>query len=230
MPITVMNHVTLDGVMQAPGRADEDTRGGFAHGGWAEAGNDEVMGSYLGERMAAGGGAHIFGRRTYDDLLSFWNSQPDNPFASALNNIPKYVASTTLAEPLPWPNSSLLEGGPAEAVAALTESQSGTGFTIMGSSTLIHQLMAHDLIDEWLLMIHPLVLGSGIQLFPADATPTRLEMVDSVTTTTGVVIASYRTAGKPGETCALGQHGSTSKLADIPGFSSLRRADTICRP
>lgn len=200
MPITVMNHVSLDGVMQAPGRADEDTRGGFAHGGWAEAGNDEVMGNYLGERMATGGGALLFGRRTYDDLLSFWNSQPDSPFAPILNNTPKYVASTTLSAPLPWPNTTLLESDPAEAVAALKENQPGTGFTIMGSSTLVHQLMARELIDEWLLMIHPLVLGSGIQLFPADATPIRLEMIDSVTTTTGVVIATYRKAGKPGET------------------------------
>lgn len=199
MPITVMNHVTLDGVMQAPGRADEDTRGGFAHGGWAEAGNDEVMGNYLGERMATGGGALLFGRRTYDDLLSFWNSQPNSPFTPVLNNTPKYVASTTLSDPPPWPNTTLLEGDPAEAVAALKENQPGTGFTIMGSSTLVHQLMARELIDEWLLMIHPLVLGSGIQLFPSDAKPIRLEMVDSVTTTTGVVIATYRTAGKLGE-------------------------------
>lgn len=200
MPITVMNHVSLDGVMQAPGRADEDTRGGFAHGGWAEAGNDEVMGNYLGERMATGGGALLFGRRTYDDLLSFWNSQPDSPFAPVLNNTPKYVASTTLSDPLPWPNTTLLEGDPAEAVAALKENQPGTGFTIMGSSTLVHQLMARELIDEWLLMIHPLVLGSGIQLFPDHAPPIRLETIDSVTTTTGVVIATYRKAGKPGET------------------------------
>jgi dihydrofolate reductase len=200
MPITVMNHLTLDGVMQAPGRADEDTRGGFAHGGWAEAGNDEVMGNYLGERMASGDGALLFGRRTYDDLLSFRNSQPHSPFTPVLNNTPKYVASTTLSEPLPWANSSLLEGDPAEAVAVLKQTQPGTGFTIMGSSTLIHQLMARDLIDEWLLMTHPLVLGSGIRLFPADAKPTGLVMVDSVTTTTGVVIAAYRTAGIPGET------------------------------
>lgn len=197
MGIAVMNHVTLDGVMQGPGREDEDTRGGFSHGGWAQAGTDEVMGQFLGERMARGGGALLFGRRTYEDILSFWNTQPDSPFTPVLNNTPKYVASATLIEPMPWPNSTLLEGDPADAVAALKREQPDTSFGIMGSRSLIHRLMEEDLIDEWLLMIHPLVLGEGMQLFEKGVTPSRLSLVDSLITTTGVIIATYRPA-KPG--------------------------------
>jgi dihydrofolate reductase len=190
VPITVLNHVTLDGVMQGPGRDDEDPRGGFAHGGWAQAGNDEVMGRVLGERMASGG-AMLLGRRTYEDLLSFWNAQVDSPFTPALNGTAKYVASRTLSEPLPWPNSTLLQGDAVDAIAALRTDQPDTSFAIMGSRTLIQALMAGGLIDEWLLMVHPLVLGEGFRLFDGVATP-RLTLTDSVTTTTGVIIATYR--------------------------------------
>lgn len=197
MSITVMNHVTLDGVMQSPGRPDEDTRGGFPHGGWAGAGNDEVMGRFMSERMARGGGALLFGRRTYEDVLSFWNTQPDSPFTPHLNNTPKYVASRTLAEPLSWPNSTLLQGDAADAVASLKRDQPDTGFGIMGSRTLIQSLMARDLIDEWLLMIHPLVLGTGMRLFGDEGTSLKLSLVDSVITTTGVVIATYHPIERP---------------------------------
>jgi dihydrofolate reductase len=197
MGITVINHLTLDGVMQGPGRPDEDTRGGFKHGGWAQAGNDDVMGRYLGERMARGGGALLFGRRTYEDLLSFWNTQPDSPFTPALNNTTKYVASSTLSEPLPWPNSTLLTGDVTEAVAKLKRKQPEASFGIMGSRTLIHALMVRNLIDEWLLMIHPLVLGNGLRLFDDESPSIRLTLIDSLITTTGVVIATYRTTGRP---------------------------------
>jgi hypothetical protein len=101
MKVTVINHLTLDGVMQAPGRADEDTRGGFDRGGWSAPYTDEVMGQALGARMERSGGL-LFGRRTYEDLLSYWNTQTDSPFTGALNNATKYVASRTLREPLPW--------------------------------------------------------------------------------------------------------------------------------
>lgn len=188
-----MNHVTLDGVMQGPGREDEDTRGGFVHGGWAQAGNDEVMGRVLGERMAQSGSALLLGRRTYEDLLSFWNAQLDSPFTPALNNAPKYVASRTLSEPLPWPNSTLMKGEAADAAAALKSEQPDVSFGIMGSRTLIHTLMARNLIDEWLLMIHPLVLGDGLRLFDTGAPKAQLTLVDSVVTTTGVIMATYRT-------------------------------------
>jgi dihydrofolate reductase len=192
MPITVLNHVTLDGRMQAPGRPDEDTRGGFTQGGWAEAGNDEVLGRFLGERMGAGEKrALLFGRRTYEDLLSFWNTQPDSPFTPMLNESPKYVASKTLVEPLPWPNSTLLGVDAASAVAVLKKKEPDTSFMIMGSQALIKSLQPLDLIDEWLLLIHPMVLGNGLQLFE-ESTPMPLSLVESIPTTTGVIIATYR--------------------------------------
>jgi dihydrofolate reductase len=190
--IIVMNHVTLDGVMQGPGRPDEDTRGGFTQGGWGQRNvtAGDAAGQAMGERMAAGGGlaGWLFGRRTYEGLLATWNAR-GGPFKDALNNTPKYVASTTLQEPLPWPNSTLLRGDIADAVRALTEQSSGV-LAIMGSGVLIGSLMAAGLIDEYLLMIHPLVLGSGQRLFP-EKVHMQLRLIDSTTTPTGVVIATY---------------------------------------
>ena len=194
--IIVMNHVTLDGVMQGPGRPDEDTRGGFTRGGWGQVSTmpGDAASKAMGERMAAGGGlaGWLFGRRTYEDLLSYWNQQPDSPFGPMLNNAPKYVASTTLADPLPWPNSTALRGDVAEAVGALKAESAGV-LAIMGSGELIGSLMAADLIDEYLLMIHPLVLGSGRRLFP-EKVYVPLRLTDSLTTATGVVIATYEPA------------------------------------
>src|SRR5262249_48532803 len=191
--VVVLNHVTLDGVMQAPGRPDEDTRDGFRHGGWSPPYGDDVMGQAMGARMMQSGGL-LFGRRTYEDLLTYWNSQTDSPFTDALNNPPKYVATTTLHQPPPWPNSSLLAGNVAEAVAGL-KGKAGKDLYIMGSGALIQSLMPRNLIDEYMLLIHPLVLGSGRRLFPDGSPPGRLRLVDSLTTTTGVVIATYHTAG-----------------------------------
>jgi dihydrofolate reductase len=193
--IVVMNHVTLDGVMQGPGRPDEDTRGGFTLGGWGSrsATPGDAAGAAMGERMEAGGGlaGWLFGRWTYESLLAFWNAQ-GGPFKDALNNSPKYVASTTLEEPVPWPNSTLLRGDIFDAVGAL-KAQSGGVLAIMGSGVLIGSLMAADLIDEYLLMIHPLVLGAGRRLFPAGVHASLL-LTGSVTTATGVVIATYEPA------------------------------------
>jgi dihydrofolate reductase len=189
--VAVINHVTLDGVMQGPGRPDEDTRGGFEHGGWAVANNDDVIGAALGERMAESGGL-LLGRRSYDDMLGYWNTQ-DSPFKDALNMAPKYVASRTLREPLPWPNSTLLDGDVVDAVAELKK-QPGKDLQIMGSGELIQSLLAAGLIDEYLLMIHPLVLGSGRRLFPDDGAAHSLRLVDSKTATTGVLIATYQRA------------------------------------
>ena len=190
-----MNHVTLDGVMQGPGRADEDTRGGFTQGGWASRSvtPDDATGKAMGERMAAGGGlaGWVFGRRTYEDLLATWNAR-GGPFKDGLNNSPKYVASTTLTEPLPWPNSTLLRGDTVAGVRAL-KAQAGGVLGIMGSGVLIGSLMAADLIDEYLLMIHPLVLGTGRRLFP-EGVHVSLRLADSVTSATGVVIATYEPA------------------------------------
>lgn len=195
--IVVMNHVTLDGVMQGPGRPDEDTRSGFAHSGWAQrsAMPGDAAGTAMGERMAAGGGlaGWLLGRWTYEDLLSHWNRQPDSPFGPALNRTPKYVASTTLAEPLPWPNSTLLHGNTVEAVGALKARTDGV-LAIMGSGDLIRALMPAGLIDEYLLMVHPLVLGSGRRLFPAGV-ELPLRLAGGVSTSAGgVLIAVYEPA------------------------------------
>ena len=189
--VVVINNVTLDGVMQAPGRPDEDTRGGFEHGGWAVMPNsDPVISSAMGERMAQSGGL-LLGRRTYEDLLSYWNTQ-DSPFKEALNDAPKYVASRTLREPLPWPNSTLLEGDAADAVAVLKQ-EPGNDLQIMGSGELVQSLMARDLIDEYMLLVHPLVLGSGRRLFADGGAVASLRLVDDASTTsTGVVIATYQ--------------------------------------
>ncbi len=196
--VVVVNHLTLDGVMQAPGRPDEDLRGGFAHGGWAVPDNDAVMGNVMGEGMAQGG-ALLLGRRTYEDFYAVWPNRTDNPFTAVLNNTQKYVASTTLEEPLAWSNSTLLKGDAAEAVARLKE-QPGKDLVVLGSGELVQSLMRRNLVDEYVLLIHPLVLGSGRRLFPDGGAFTALRLVDTKTTTTGVVIATYQpvepTAGK----------------------------------
>lgn len=193
--VVVMNHLTLDGVMQGPGRPDEDPRGGFTHGGWGgrSAAAGDAAGQAMGERMAAGGGlaGWLFGRRTYEELLATWNAR-GGPFKEALNNSPKYVATTTLQEPLPWPNSTLLRGNIADAVRALKGQTSGV-LAIMGSGVLIGSLIAADLIDEYLLMIHPIVLGTGRRLFPENV-HVPLRLTGSTTTPTGVVIVTYEPA------------------------------------
>ena len=189
--VVVFNHVTLDGVMQAPGRADEDRRGGFKHGGWATARMDAVLGKVAGEGMASGGSL-LLGRRTYQNFAAFWPKQKDNPFTAALNKTRKYVASRTLREPLPWSNSALLKGDAAKAVAKLKK-QTRKDLVILGSGELIQSLMADDLIDEFVLMIHPVVLGPGRRLFTARGSGASLKLVDTKTSTTGVVIATYTT-------------------------------------
>lgn len=185
--VVVINSVTLDGVMQAPGRPDEDTRGGFAHGGWAIPGSDDAMVAKIGERMGADR-AFLFGRRTYEDLLTSWNRQ-GGPFKDALNKTPKYVASRSSARRLEWPNSTLLAGDAAAAVGKLSQ-ESRSNLVIMGSGELIGSLMAADLIDEYVLIIHPLVLGTGRRLFPEEVHAS-LRLIDSVATTRGVLIATY---------------------------------------
>jgi dihydrofolate reductase len=188
--LTVFNSLTLDGVMQAPGRPDEDGRGGFARGGWAAPYMDEVMGRVAAEGMA-GPGALLLGRRTYEDFHGFWPNQTDNPFTEVLDNTRKYVASTTLREPLGWRNSTLLEGDAAEAVARLKE-QPGEDLTVLGSGELVQSLRRRDLVDRYVLLIHPLVLGSGRRLFPDGGPAATLRLVDSVPSTTGVIIATYQ--------------------------------------
>jgi len=193
--VTVVCNVTLDGVMQAPGRPDEDRRGGFTDGGWAVPYSSDAMGRVFEDMSQRQGrtAAMLFGRRTYEDFAGFWSNQPDNPFTEALNRMRKYVASATLADPLPWMNSTMLPGDAAKAVAALKDEQPEQDLVILGSGTLIRSLLPHGVIDEFTLLIHPLVLGAGQRLF-AEGSGAVLEMVDSVGTSTGVVLARYRRA------------------------------------
>ena len=139
--VVVFNNVTLDGVMQAPGWRDEDLRGDFEHGGWATPYADPAMGKAAGESMATTGGL-LFGRRTYEDFYQVWPNQTDNPFTEVLNNTQKYVASTTLKEPLPWMNSTLLKGNVPDAVAKL-KTQMDKDLVVLGSGELIKTLMKH---------------------------------------------------------------------------------------
>ena len=187
--IVACTNVTLDGVMQAPARPDEDRRGGFEHGGWA---TPYAAMAQAGE-IFANAGALLLGRRTYEDFYSVWPKRNDSPFTPWLNNTQKYVASTTLRAPLPWINSTLLKGDAAEAAAALKRER-GKGLVILGSGELIQSLMRRDLVDEYVLLIHPLVLGSGRRLFTDGGAFRALRLVNSKTTATGVVIATYQPA------------------------------------
>jgi dihydrofolate reductase len=190
--IVAVENLSLDGVMQAPGRADEDPRCGFEHGGWALPYNDAVKGQIMAAGMAEAGPL-LFGRRTYEDFFKVWPGRTDNPFTEVLDNTQKYVASTTLTEPLPWKNSTLLEGDAADAVARLKK-QPGKDIVILGSGELVRSLMRRNLVDEFVLLIHPLVLGSGRRLFDDAGAFAALGLVGAQTTTTGVVIATYRQA------------------------------------
>jgi dihydrofolate reductase len=191
--VTVFESVTLDGVMQGPGRADEDTRGGFKHGGWAVPYGDEEMGRAAAETMATTD-AILMGRRTYEDVLAYWNTQTDNPYTAVLNTTLKLVASRSANTSLRWPNSDLLAGDAAGAVVQLRE-RPGRDLVVIGSGELARSLIARELVDRYTLLIHPLVLGSGRRLFGDDGTFAALRLIDTRTTTTGVIIATYQ----PGE-------------------------------
>ena len=190
MKIVVIDHLSLDGVMQSPGGPEEDRRGGFQHGGWAQPDNDAVMGEAMGQSMARGGGL-LLGRFTYQAFHDYWPRQKDNPFTDVLNRTQKYVASRTLKEPLPWSNSTLLDGDAARSVASLKQ-QPGNDVAVLGSGDLVQTLMRHDLIDEYLLMIHPRVLGSGRRLFPEGGALADLRLVDCKPTTKGVLLLTYQ--------------------------------------
>jgi dihydrofolate reductase len=190
--IYVINHITLDGVMQSPGRPEEDTRDGFGDGGWSTPGVDDVLMTATNLRVAQAGGLRLLlGRRSYESMLGYWNTQ-DSPFKDGLNNAAKYIVSTTLKDPLlPWPNSTLLTGDVAESVASLKRESQG-GLCIMGSGVLIQSLLLYQLIDEFLLFIHPRILGRGRRLFPPGGSLASFHLLDARPTTTGVIIAQYR--------------------------------------
>ncbi|HEX6500070.1 MAG TPA: dihydrofolate reductase family protein [Micromonosporaceae bacterium] len=187
--VVAIEHLTLDGVVQAPGHPEEDPRDGFPHGGWANRAQDpamqQVMAAYMSSTWSL-----LAGRTTYERFADYWPKQAPNPFTEALNRVHKYVASTTLTEPLGWQNSTLLTGDAAREVARL-KAELPDNLVVFGSATLVRSLMPHHLVDQFVLMIHPLVLGSGRRLFSgSDVAAFRL--VDSMTTSTGVVIACYQ--------------------------------------
>ena len=189
MKVFAFVNLTLDGVMQGPARPDEDTRDGFKLGGWAA----PYDGMPSAREAMANVGGQLFGRWTYEQFYSVWPKRPDSPFSTYFDNIQKYVASRTLKEPLPWKNSTLLKGDATEAVANLRK-ELGKDLVIMGSGQLIQSLMRRNLIDEYVLLIHPIVLGAGRHLFPDGGAPASLRLVSSKTTDKGVVIATYRPA------------------------------------
>jgi dihydrofolate reductase len=185
--------LTLDGVMQAPGDPNEDSSGGFDQGGWQLAYFDDIFADAI---MAGFGetGAFLFGRRTYDFFATWWPNQPeDDPLAGTFNALPKYVVSTTLSEPLSWQNSSLISSDVPGEIRRLKEAE-GKDIQLIGSGELFRNLMQDDLLDEYRLMIHPLVLGNGKRLFGQGSAPKRLRLVDSKATSKGMLIATYSPA------------------------------------
>lgn len=188
--VGVVLSMTLDGVVQGLGRPDEDTRGGFTHGGWGARYQDEVMAAEMAKSMARPGDM-LFGRRTWADFITAWAGRDDgNPFTTYMNAATKYVCSRTLENADGWQNSTLLKGEAAGTVADL-KAQDGRDLSIIGSVGLVGDLHAAGLIDHYLLLIHPLTLGTGTRLFAGPAPLTELELTSSVTTTKGVIIARY---------------------------------------
>ncbi|MFG2053326.1 dihydrofolate reductase family protein [Micromonospora sp. NPDC048930] len=188
--ITVTMSVTLDGVVQGLGRPDEDTRGGFTHGGWGQRYTDDVMGREMAKGMAKPGDM-LFGRRTWQDFITAWGGLSDgNPFTTHMNAATKYVVSRTLEDANAWQNSILLRGDAVDTVADL-KAGPGRDLSIIGSASLVRSLHAAGLIDRYTLLIHPLTLGTGARLFEGPAPLTEFDLTDSVTTTKGVIIARY---------------------------------------
>jgi dihydrofolate reductase len=194
--VVVDEWISLDGVVQAPGAPEEDTAGGFRHGGWHLRYFDEESQRWVLEYLTEAGG-FLFGRRTYDNFAGHWPnaSKEEQPVAQPLNTKPKYVASTTLVEPLVWEGSSLLRGDVAEAVSALKQ-EDGDDLHVIGSTQLVRTLIEHELIDEFRLMIDPVVLGGGKRLFPDDGALRSLRLLDSRVITTGAILATYAFVGR----------------------------------
>jgi dihydrofolate reductase len=189
--VIVNEFMSLDGVVQAPGGEEEDTSGGFAHGGWHWSYFDEGSQKWVLD-LITGAGGYLLGRRTYEIFAAYWPNAPEEEqvIAEPLNAKPKHVASTTLTGPLEWENSTLLEGEVAEAVAALKE-QDGGDLLVIGSAELVRTLIESDLVDEFRLMIDPVTLGGGKRIFREDGALRPLRLVDHEVTSTGAVLATY---------------------------------------
>jgi dihydrofolate reductase len=190
--LRVIEFLSLDGVMQAPGAADEDTEGDFQHGGWQRPYFDDVLGATAALGMAETD-AYLFGRKTYEKMAAYWPTAPeDDPYGTHMNSTPKYVASRTLQD-VEWQNSTLITGDVAEEVAGLKQ-QPGKNIAVLGSGDLVQTLLEHDLVDEFFLAVYPLVLGSGKRLFCEYDQARKLRLVDSKPTSTSGVILTYRPA------------------------------------
>ena len=186
--------MSLDGVVQAPGGADEDTSGGFEHGGWHLRYFDDLSQKWVLESIVEAGG-FLLGRRTYEIFAAYWPKAPEEEqvIAQPLNTKPKYVASTTLTEPLEWQNSTVLQGDISEAVAALKQ-EDGADVHVIGSAELVRRLIEQRLVDELRLMIDPVTLGGGKRIFRDDGSLRPLRLVHGEVTTTGAILATYARA------------------------------------
>jgi len=191
--IILSDFMSLDGVVQAPGGPEEDTDGGFAHGGWSMPYFDpDAMGSVIGEVMAETD-ALLFGRRTWQAMAAAWPGRAGDPFADRMNEIPKYVASRTLTQrDLSWSGSTLLPADNAIGAVRRLHARDGKGLQVWGSASLAAQLIDHDLVDEYRLMVEPILLGGGKRVFPGDGRARPLELVSTTTAATGVLICTYR--------------------------------------
>jgi dihydrofolate reductase len=193
--VIVNEFMSLDGVAQAPGGADEDPSGGFAHGGWhMRYMEDEVAQKWVLASIVEAGG-FLLGRRTFEIFAAYWPnaSEEEQVIAEPLNTKPKYVVSSTLSEPLEWQSSTLLQGEVAEAVGGLKQ-EDGSDLHVIGSTKLVQALLERGLVDEFRLMLDPVTLGGGKRIFPDDGALRPLRLVDSEVTATGAILATYALA------------------------------------
>ncbi|MEU7556607.1 dihydrofolate reductase family protein [Streptomyces sp. NPDC044571] len=193
MRIVISEFISLDGVVQAPGGAEEDTDGGFAHGGWTHPFFDpEVVGGAFADAIAKAE-ALLFGRRTWKAMAGAWPERAGDPFADRMNSIRKYVVAETLGDDaLTWENTTRIAGDKAVARIRELHGTEGGDLLVMGSPTLVRTLLREGLVDELRLMIMPVLLGGGKRIFPEDGSRRRLELVSTVISPTGVHVATYR--------------------------------------
>jgi dihydrofolate reductase len=197
MRIILSDFMSLDGVVQAPGGPEEDTEGGFGNGGWSMPYFDvDAMGSAIDATLDETE-ALLFGRRTWQVMASAWPERAGDSFADRMNTLPKYVASRTLSpEDMTWSGSQLLPADDALGAVRELRARDGGAIQVMGSSSLATQLVEHDLVDEYRLMLEPILLGGGKRIFPADGRARPLELVSATPASTGVLICTYRAAGR----------------------------------
>ena len=215
MRLTTTTNVSVDGVMQGLGGPDEDRRGGFDRGGWAPPLVDTETGDYL-NHVYGGAAAFLFGRRTYEIFAGYWGAFIDpttSPIAAALNSRPKYVASTSLTDPQ-WAGTSVLTGDIAAAVRDLKAQQDGE-LLVPGSGALVRWLLANDLVDQFDLLIYPVVVGRGTRLFPDSGPDTALDLVNSRTTSRGITIQTYRPLGRPEYATSTADPNTSPSSADL---------------